>query len=86
LPNITTNKITSLQLPTEQRGSGPDFDSFFMIDSKLRSRGREDKIIYEKFFKGKLQGPGNYIELVLMMVRKNLIQDSMMFAWDGRSF
>jgi hypothetical protein len=47
----------------EECGARPDFEDFFKLSKKERSRSQEDKIIYDMFFKDRLTGTGTYIEL-----------------------
>ena len=48
----------------EYCGSSPDFEAFFALPgTTVRSRHKEDKIIYDTFFKNNFDEEGTYIEL-----------------------
>lgn len=44
-------------------GTAPAFAEFFSQNAAKHSRFGEDKFIWEHFFKGRLEGPGTYVEL-----------------------
>jgi hypothetical protein len=57
--------VASISSPASECGNSPDFEDFFKLSGKQRSRLNEDKIVYETLFKNKMNDTdtGTYVEL-----------------------
>jgi hypothetical protein len=57
--------VGPISSPASECGKSPDFEDFFKLSLKERSRFNEDKIVYETLFKNKMNGndTGTYVEL-----------------------
>lgn len=64
---LPSSRYDYMPYPAKECGEGPDYDPFFRLGNKVRSRYDEDRIIYENLFRSShsnLTGEaGTYIEL-----------------------